>query len=64
MKKSDKKLLSHLPHDNNEISLTTLNHAVSITFNDKSDLSVKEAMELAIESLKKIVKIDSGSNQE
>jgi hypothetical protein len=47
------------PNENNEVSLTTLNSAVSISFSDKSGLSVEQAMELAIKSLKEIVKIDS-----
>jgi 20S proteasome alpha/beta subunit len=47
------------PNENNEVSLTTLNHAVSISFNDKQNLSVKDAIELAKNALKEIVKIDS-----
>jgi 20S proteasome alpha/beta subunit len=50
-----------IPEENNEVSLTTLNHAVSISFNDKQNLSVEQAMELAIKSLKEIVKMDGGN---
>jgi hypothetical protein len=48
-----------IPNENNEVSLSNLNSAVSISFSDKSEMNIKEAMELAIKSLKEIVKIDS-----